>query len=57
MDRQEANKGKHDLPWAITFKNFKCHFTEGTEVLLVGFWGSWFSGADMRKLKRKNVTV
>lgn len=30
MDGQEANKVKHDLPWAITFENLKCHFTDGT---------------------------
>lgn len=57
MDGQEATKGKHDLPQAITVKNRKCHFTDGTEVLLVGFWGSGFRRAGMRMLKRKNITV
>lgn len=28
----------------------------GTKVLLHGFWGSEFSGAEMRELKRENVS-
>ena len=51
MDVQEANKSKHDLPWAIIVENLKCYLTDRTQALLagvlghrhssLGFWGAW----------------
>ena len=41
MDGQEANRSKHDLPWALVMvKNLKCHVTDRTQVLLAGGLGN-----------------
>ena len=40
MDVHEANKSKHDLPWAIIVENLKCYLTDGTQALLTGVLGS-----------------